>query len=89
MINQSVGLTDALWSVKAGGYEANILPEIGGNLISLKKGDAELLHQYDTLESIAQKPTWYGLPVLFPPNRIEDGVFLPSMDGGMSFHAMK
>lgn len=75
MINQSIGLTDALWTVKAGGYEAKILPEIGGNLISLKKGDAELLHQYDTLESIAQKPTWYGLPVLFPPNRIEDGVF--------------
>ena len=46
------------------------MPEIGGNLISLKKGDAEMLHQYDTLASIAQKPTWYGLPVLFPPNRI-------------------
>ena len=75
MINQSAGITDTLWTISAGGYEARILPEIGGNLISLQKDGIELLHEYGDLEEIAQSPTSYGLPVLFPPNRIDGGAF--------------
>lgn len=63
----------------AGGYEATIVPEVGANLISLRKieENIEILRSPDdiTFEQFAERPQVYGLPVLFPPNRIEDGTF--------------
>ncbi|SDT51931.1 aldose 1-epimerase [Paenibacillaceae bacterium GAS479] len=63
--------------LQSNGYEATILPERGGNLISFG------LRQYRFLRSprpdqeveFNEKPSRYGTPVLFPPNRIDGGVF--------------
>ena len=60
-----------------GGYEAEILPEFGANCISLRHSDsgATLLRTSETDEAFVVNPCLYGMPLLFPPNRIEDGVF--------------
>lgn len=60
-----------------GGYEAVILPEFGANCVSLthlKSGIAMLRTPRDHQEMQAG-PNVYGLPILFPPNRIRDGVY--------------
>ena len=64
-----------VWEIKAGGYEAVIAPEIGGNVIALRKGDFDVLRHYDSYEEVAKAPVVYGLPILFPPNRIDAGRF--------------
>jgi len=60
-----------------GGYEAEILPEFGANCISLKHLDtgATLLRTPEAEEAFVETPFLYGTPLLFPPNRIEDGRF--------------
>lgn len=60
-----------------GGYEAEILPEFGANCISLKHLDtgATLLRTPETEEEFMGAPMLYGTPLLFPPNRIQDGKF--------------
>lgn len=68
----------AVW-LKAGPYEAAVLPELGANLIAFR--DTE--KQYQFLREPSPKewakfrktPTVHGIPVLFPPNRYEDGKF--------------
>lgn len=68
----------AVW-LQHGSYEAAILPEIGGNLIAFRDND----HGYrflrepeaDEMESFKSNPGVHGMPVLFPPNRYEDGKF--------------
>ncbi len=60
------------------GYEAVILPGYGANCISLihlPTGD-QLLRVPETAEELQTKSNVYGLPVLFPPNRIRDGKFI-------------
>jgi aldose 1-epimerase len=68
----------AVW-LKAGRYEAAILPEIGGNLIAFRDVESgyHFLHEpsEDEMESFKAKPIIHGIPVLFPPNRYEDGKF--------------
>ncbi|NGM83285.1 aldose 1-epimerase [Paenibacillus sp. 7124] len=68
----------AVW-LKAGRYEAAVLPETGGNLIAFrdtKKGFRFLREPgEDGIEAFKQSPGVYGIPVLFPPNRYEDGKF--------------
>lgn len=65
--------------LKHGAYEAALIPEIGGNLVSFR--DVERNHQYlrepgeDNVEELKANPGIYGIPVLFPPNRYEDGKF--------------
>lgn len=62
----------------AGGYEALIIPGIGANLIELKdsaRGLSILRVPPDDIEFFKAKAQVYGIPVLFPPNRIEDGTF--------------
>lgn len=61
----------------AGGYEALIIPDVGANLIELKdnKRGLNLLRTPDDGETFGTRPQVYGIPVLFPPNRIEDGTF--------------
>lgn len=68
----------AVW-IRHGRYEAALLPEIGGNLISFR--DTELgmqfLHGPTELEmnDFKARPMIHGIPVLYPPNRYEDGKF--------------
>ena len=54
-----------------------IVPGWGSNLISLtwRENELELLRTPDSAEAYHAKPPLYGTPVLFPPNRIEDGTF--------------
>ena len=64
----------------AGGYEALLIPEVGANVIMLKdsnRGIDILRTPGDevTFEEFKERPQLYGIPILFPPNRIEDGKF--------------
>lgn len=68
----------------AGGYEALIVPGVGANLIELNNTEKDIkilrtpTEDLD-FESFKNRPQVFGLPVLFPPNRIEDGKF--TIDG--------
>jgi len=63
--------------LRYGSYEAAVIPSIGANLISLR----DHAHQYTILreprsiDELCAAPGVYGIPVLFPPNRYEDGRF--------------
>lgn len=65
--------------LKADSYEAVMLPDTGGNLISFK--DTRLGYSFlrepgeGEIEAFKAAPGIYGIPVLFPPNRYEDGKF--------------
>lgn len=69
----------AIW-LKHGRFEAAVLPEIGGNLILFR--DTEKGYHFlrepkeNEMEDFKASPGIYGIPVLFPPNRFEDGKFL-------------
>lgn len=54
-----------------------LLPEDGGHLLSLthRPTGAQLLRVPKNLEAYRLLPEGYGVPVLFPPNRIPDGRF--------------
>lgn len=68
----------AIW-LQFGPYEAVILPEIGGNLIAFR--DLESGYRFlrepaeSEMDQFKQNPGVHGIPVLFPPNRYEDGKF--------------
>lgn len=68
----------AIW-LRAGGYEAVVLPEVGGNLIAFRdtNNGYQFLHEPrpDEMPEFKKNPIIYGIPVLFPPNRYEDGKF--------------
>jgi aldose 1-epimerase len=67
---------EAVW-LRAGGYEAVLLPGAGGNMVRFRETarDLRFLHEpgKEEMERFREKPTHYGIPVLFPPNRLEDG----------------
>lgn len=62
-------------TLKKGAYEAMITPVVGGALLSLKKNGVEILNTPNTKEELMAAVTSYGYPLLFPPNRVEDGCF--------------
>lgn len=68
----------AIW-LKAGRYEAAMLPGIGGNLICFRDTEQgyTFLHEpgAEEMEAFKASPGIHGIPVLFPPNRYEDGQF--------------
>ena len=72
-----------LLTVSLGGYTMKIVPEIGGQVISLEKEGIHALHEPESFEALKKSPTSYGLPVLFPPNRIDGGAFTA---GGKTYH---
>ncbi len=57
--------------------QITIVPAWGSNLISLirKKENIELLKVPASAEEFWSRPVLYGVPILFPPNRIEAGAF--------------
>ena len=63
--------------LKNGIFRAEIVSEIGGNIISLRHlpSRTKLLREPADLRELERFPEQFGLPVLFPPNRIEDGRF--------------
>jgi len=68
----------AVW-LKAGRYEAAVLPGVGANLIAFRdlENGCKFLREpgEDEMESFKAVPYVHGIPVLFPPNRYEDGKF--------------
>lgn len=60
-------------------YQALVLPDTGANLISFKDIERGLSFLREPtpeeMSAFMAKPTTWGIPVLFPPNRIEDGTF--------------
>jgi len=60
-------------------YEAIIVPSVGANLIRLynKEKHIDILHTPDSeeVETFLKRPQIFGVPLLFPPNRIEDGKY--------------
>ena len=65
--------------MEAGGYEAVMIPSIGANMVKLyhKEKDIDIL-RYPTPEDVEifkTRPQVFGMPLLFPPNRIEDGTY--------------
>ncbi|MCF8567327.1 aldose 1-epimerase [Alicyclobacillus tolerans] len=62
-----------------GRYTAMILPDIGGNLVSFVDTERNLnflrTPQSDEMMAFKSYPVVYGIPVLFPPNRYQDGTF--------------
>lgn len=61
--------------LQAGEYTAMALPELGAQVISLEKNGVPLLHAPENRQALQKASTSYGLPVLFPPNRIDGGHF--------------
>lgn len=68
--------------LRAGLYEAIVLPGIGGHVVALRDLGRGLRLLREPLEEAAgelshyrQDPIPYGIPLLFPPNRIADGTF--------------
>ena len=74
-------------TINQGPYEALVAPLNGGHLLSLEKisqkGTYKALHEPDSRDELLKTPTSYGLPVLFPPNRIDGGTFTAA---GKTYH---
>lgn len=65
--------------LQAGKYEAIMLAHVGGNLIAFRDNESgyRFLREpaESEMESFKSNPGVHGIPVLFPPNRYEDGRF--------------
>jgi aldose 1-epimerase len=58
-------------------WHAEFTPEQGGQLIRLRHlpTSRDILHHPATPEHLQRQPERYGIPLLFPPNRVADGRF--------------
>ena len=74
-MNQKYIGTMKIVEITNGSYTLQVVPELGGQVISLKKNDVEALNVPCDPELFVEKSTSYGLPILFPPNRIDGGQF--------------
>jgi len=61
------------------GYMARIIPELGGNVVKLSYNGEDILKAPEDLEGYKKSQNNFGIPHLFPPNRIKGGRF--SFDG--------
>lgn len=63
--------------LRAGAYEAWVSPAMGGNVLRLARMDlgAEALRTPPDAKTLRAAPAVYGMPLLFPPNRIHGGAF--------------
>lgn len=68
----------AVW-LQWGAYEAAVLPAVGANLIAFrdKENNYTFLREPSPgeMDGFRTNPGIHGIPVLFPPNRYEDGTF--------------
>jgi len=68
----------AIW-LQWNNYEAAVLPNVGANLIAFrdKENNFTILREptADEMNDFRNNPGIHGIPVLFPPNRYEDGKF--------------
>ncbi len=61
----------------SGDFTAMLVPAISGNLIELRetRRRLDILRRPPDFKTFAGRSRVYGIPVIFPPNRIRDGVF--------------
>lgn len=68
----------AVW-LEWGPYQAAVLPKAGANLIAFRQTEKRysVLREpaADEMDLFRANPVVYGVPLLFPPNRYEDGTF--------------
>ncbi|MFZ4455928.1 MAG: aldose 1-epimerase [Bacteroidales bacterium] len=66
-------------SLETNTYEALLIPSVGANLIKLynKEKNINILRtpSEEEIETFCSRPQIFGIPVLFPPNRIADGTY--------------
>ncbi len=78
----------------AGNYRAAICPGMGANCFLLEHEGASLLRRPPSFAVFRENPNVFGLPLLFPPNRIRGGKFtfqgrsysLPVNEAGRGHH---
>lgn len=61
--------------IRFGKWSAVIAPECGSNVNSLIFDGVEILRSPEGLEQLRSRPCLYGMPLLLPANRLEDGCF--------------
>ncbi len=59
-----------------GSYEADICPAMGANCIRFARNGMNVLRTPPSLDAFKSQPNVFGMPLLFPPNRIQGGVFM-------------
>lgn len=68
----------AVW-LQWGSYESAVLPRVGANLVAFRETAKgyNLLREpsLEEMNEFRERPIIHGIPVLFPPNRYEDGTF--------------
>lgn len=57
------------------GWQAEVLPAYGMNLIRLARSGSELLRTPEGETQLRREPQAYGMPLLLPPNRTAGGAF--------------
>lgn len=62
-------------TLKNGMWTAQVLPQFGMNLISLKYGEKEIMRCPKDMETLEKAPRLHGIPILIPANRTADGMF--------------
>ncbi len=58
-----------------GPYEADICPGMGANCIRFAKNGLSVLRTPPDMSTFRSNPNVYGMPLLFPPNRIANGTY--------------
>ncbi|MCS7460926.1 aldose 1-epimerase [Paenibacillus doosanensis] len=72
------GLDIVVLREPATGSIAEIIPGIGNNLIRFESGDHPVIEPPARMQKLQQEafaPFQYGMPILFPPNRVHKGRF--------------
>lgn len=74
--SQSAG-KETLVEINTAHWHAELAPKRGGQLLRLRHRPTEwdVLHFPSDSDALSKQPEIWGIPVLFPPNRIEDGRF--------------
>lgn len=58
-----------------GSYEADICPAMGANCIRFAREGMSVLRTPPDMDTFRSQPNVYGMPLLFPPNRINGGTY--------------
>ncbi|MCE1195225.1 aldose 1-epimerase [bacterium] len=61
--------------LEAGGYVAAICPDLGANCFLLERDGASFLRIPPSFDTFRSERNIYGMPLLFPPNRVRDGAY--------------
>ncbi|MFK7697428.1 aldose 1-epimerase [Paenibacillus sp. HJGM_3] len=74
-VQQAEGYETFVLSDRATNAEARIVPALGNNVYSFSVNGEQLLLVPPSLAELKEKPSRFGVPILFPPNRTAYGTF--------------